>query len=106
MAAIRSRQLPLAKHEPQVQLLGKGCCGSSCSSPRGELIKTNGHKYRDLAIADGADHIQAFYSRVRRQSHLGGMSPDQRAVAHGSKRRRKCQTPGNFIHSCSAIVES
>ena len=62
--------------------------------------------YRDLAIADVADHIQAFYSRVRRQSHLGGISPGKWGATHGPKRRRKCQTPGNSRHSCIAIVES
>jgi hypothetical protein len=43
---------------------------------------------------------------VRRQSHLGGISPGKWEATHGPKRRRKCQTPGNSRHSCIAIVES
>lgn len=29
----------------------------------------------ELAIADVADHINTFYNRTRRHSHLGGISP-------------------------------
>jgi putative transposase len=52
-----------------------------------ERIKKQIYKNRDLAKADVADYIDRFYNRLRRHSHLGGVSPEQFEAAH--KRRRK-----------------
>ena len=52
-----------------------------------ERIKKRIYKNRELALADVADYIDAFYNPIRRHSHLGGLSPDQFEAAH--KRRRK-----------------
>src|SRR6516165_8566815 len=41
-----------------------------------ERIKKQIYKNRELATADVADYIVAFYNRSRRHSHLGGVSPD------------------------------
>lgn len=41
-----------------------------------ELIRKRIYKTRDLARADIFDYIEAFYNRVRRHSHLGGVSPE------------------------------
>ena len=53
-----------------------------------ERIKKLIYKNRELAIADVADYIDTFYNRVRRHSHLGGLSPAQFEAAH--KLRRRC----------------
>jgi putative transposase len=42
-----------------------------------ERIKKHIYNNRDLAVQDIADYIEGFYNRVRRHSHLSGMSPDQ-----------------------------
>jgi len=42
-----------------------------------ERIKKHIYKNRDLANEDISDYIEAFYNRVRRHSHLGGVSPDE-----------------------------
>lgn len=51
-----------------------------------ERIKKHIYKNRDLATEDIANYIEAFYNRIRRHSHLGGVSPDEFEVA--AKRRR------------------
>lgn len=53
-----------------------------------ERIKKQIYKNRELAAADVADYIVAFYNRSRRHGHLGGVSPDQFEEAH--KVRRQC----------------
>jgi putative transposase len=53
-----------------------------------ERIKKPIYKSRDLAIADVADYIDAFYNRTRRHGHLGGLSPEQFEAAHNPRRRR------------------
>ena len=45
------------------------------SSLKKERIKKRIYKTRELAIADIADYIEAFYNPTRRHSHLGGVSP-------------------------------
>ena len=45
------------------------------SSLKKERIKKRIYKTRDLARADIFDYIEAFYNRVRRHTHLGGVSP-------------------------------
>jgi putative transposase len=57
------------------------------SSLKKERIKKQIYKNRQLAIADLSDHIDMFYNRTRRHSHLGGLSPEQFEAAH--KRPRK-----------------
>jgi putative transposase len=52
-----------------------------------ERIKKHTYKTRELAIADIADYIEIFYNGTRRDSHLGGVSPDQFEAAHKPKRR-------------------
>jgi putative transposase len=47
-----------------------------------ERIKKLIYKNRALAIADLADYIDTFYNRMRRHSHLGGLSPEQFEAAH------------------------
>ena len=46
------------------------------SSLKTERIKKRIYKTRELARADIFDYIEMFYNRVRRHSHLGGMSPE------------------------------
>ena len=47
-----------------------------------ERIKKQIYKSLELALADVADYIDAFYNRTRRHSHLGGVSPEQFEAAH------------------------
>lgn len=42
-----------------------------------ERIKKHIYNNRELAVQDIADYIEGFYNRVRRHSHLSGVSPDQ-----------------------------
>jgi putative transposase len=49
---------------------------SFLSSLKKERIKKRIYKTRDLARADVFDYIEMFYNRIRRHSHLGGISPD------------------------------
>jgi len=58
------------------------------SSLKKERIKKRIYKNRELAIADVADHIETFYNRSRRHSHLGGLNPEQFEAAHKPRRRR------------------
>ncbi|MFM5509588.1 IS3 family transposase [Aeromonas rivipollensis] len=46
------------------------------SSLKKERIRKRIYKTRDLARADIFDYIETFYNRVRRHSHLGGVSPE------------------------------
>ena len=57
------------------------------SSLKKERIKKQIYKNRDLALADVADYIVAFYNRTRRHSHLGGLSPEQFESAHKARRQ-------------------
>src|SRR5512134_3602497 len=52
------------------------------SSLKKERITKQIYKNRELAIADIADYIDTFYNRIRRHSHLGGLSPEQFEAAH------------------------
>lgn len=45
------------------------------SSLKKERIKKRVYKTRDLARADIFDYIEVFYNRIRRHSHIGGVSP-------------------------------
>lgn len=45
------------------------------SSLKKERIKKRIYKTREMARADVFDYIEMFYNRIRRHSHLDGMSP-------------------------------
>jgi putative transposase len=51
-----------------------------------ERIKKHIYTNRDLAFNDVANYIETFYSRTRRHSHLGGLSPEQFEAAHRPRR--------------------
>jgi putative transposase len=57
------------------------------SSLKKERVKKQIYRNRDLAIADLADYIEAFYNRTRRHSYLGGLSPEQFETAHSGTRK-------------------
>ena len=46
------------------------------SSLKKERIRKRIYKTREMARADVFDYIEVFYSRSRRHSHLGGVSPE------------------------------
>ena len=46
------------------------------SSLKKERIKKQVYRTRDLAKADIFEYIEMFYNRIRRHSHLGGVSPE------------------------------
>jgi putative transposase len=46
------------------------------SSLKKERVRKRIYKTRDLARADIFDYIETFYNRIRRHSHLGGVSPE------------------------------
>jgi putative transposase len=46
------------------------------SSLKKERIKKRVYKTRSLARADIFDYIESFYNRIRRHSHIGGVSPE------------------------------
>ncbi|EXD68826.1 integrase core domain protein [Acinetobacter baumannii 58452] len=46
------------------------------SKLREERIKKWIYKTREMARADMFDYIEMFYNRIRRYSHLDGISPD------------------------------
>jgi putative transposase len=52
------------------------------SSLKKERIKKQIYKNRELARADVADDIDAFYNRTRRHRHVGGVSLEQFEAAH------------------------
>ena len=58
------------------------------SSLKKERIKKHIYKNRDLAVADVAEYIDAFYNQTRRHSHLGGLSPLQFEAAHRPTKKR------------------
>jgi len=60
------------------------CCFSSLKKER---IKKHIYTNRELALADVADCIDAFYNRTCRHGHSGGISPDQFEAAPPSGRR-------------------
>ena len=46
------------------------------SSLKKERIRRLVYRTRDLAKADIFKYIEMFYNRIRRHSHLGGVSPE------------------------------
>jgi len=69
-------------HNLQPSMSRRGNCWDNAvvesffSSLKKERIKKRVYKTRDLARADIFDYIEAFYNRIRRHSHLGGISPE------------------------------
>ncbi|APC19647.1 hypothetical protein BLL42_28500 (plasmid) [Pseudomonas frederiksbergensis] len=57
------------------------------SSLKKERIRKRIYKTRDMARANVFDYIEVFYNRIRRYSHLGGVSPEafERASLGGWK---------------------
>ena len=53
-----------------------------------ERIKKRIYPSRDVALADIAADIDAFYNRTRRHSHLGGVSPEEFEATPNRGRRR------------------
>jgi len=58
------------------------------SSLKKERIKKHIYKTRDLAHADIADYIEAFYNRSRRHTHLNGVSPETFEATVKTKKMR------------------
>ena len=54
----------------------KSLSESFFSSLKKERIKKRIYKTREMARADVFDYIEMFYNRIRRHSHLDGMSPE------------------------------
>ena len=53
-----------------------------------ELVKKRIFKNREIAQAAISGYIESFYSRTRRHSHLGGVSPEEfEAAAQRPKTR-------------------
>lgn len=52
------------------------------SSLKKERIKKRIYPTREVALADIADYVETFYNRTRRNSYLGGVSPEQYEAAH------------------------
>jgi len=46
------------------------------SSLKKERIRKQVYRTRELAKADIFEYIEMFYNRIRRHSHLGGVSPE------------------------------
>ena len=55
--------------------------------PKKERIRSRINQTRDLAMADTFDFIEMFYNRNRRQSHLGGVSPEGNPMGRESRAR-------------------
>jgi putative transposase len=58
------------------------------ASLKKERIKKQIYKNRELALADVAEYLEAFYNRARRHSHLAGVSPEEFEGAHIRRQRR------------------
>ena len=69
-------------HDLEPSMSGKGNCWDNAvaesffSSLKKRRIKKRVYKTRELARADIFDYIEVFYSRQRRHSQLGGVSPE------------------------------
>jgi putative transposase len=63
--------------EPSMSRRGNNAVAESFfSSLKKERVKKRIYKTRDIATADIRDYIESFYNRIRRHSHLGGVSPE------------------------------
>jgi putative transposase len=86
------RRFCLSNHlEPSMSR--KGNCWDNAvvesffGSLKKERIKKQIYRSREVAAADVADYIAAFYNRSRRHGHLGGLSPEQFEAAHTTLRQ-------------------
>ena len=61
---------------------------SFSSSLKRERIKKKIYRNRGIAVEDIADYIDSFYNTERRQSHLGGISPEKFEAALKRSPRR------------------
>ena len=50
-----------------------------------ERIKKHIYKNQELGLNDVAEYIESFHNRTRRQSQLGGLSPDQFEAAQNPR---------------------
>jgi putative transposase len=75
--------------EPSMSRKGNGWDNAVAESFFGTLKKERKqiYKNRELAAADVADYIVAFYNRSRRHGHLGGVSPERFEAAHKARRQ-------------------
>jgi putative transposase len=70
------------EHHLQPSMSRRGNCWDNAvaesffSSLKKERIKKRIYKTREIARADVFDYIEVFYNRKRRNSHLGGVSPE------------------------------
>ena len=70
------------EHDLEPSMSRRGNCWDNAvaesffSSLKKERIKKRVYKTRDLARSDIFDYIEMFYTRTRRHSHLGGISPE------------------------------
>ncbi|MDI9720677.1 IS3 family transposase, partial [Acinetobacter junii] len=70
------------KHNVVPSMSRRGNCWDNAvaesffSSLKKERIKKRIYKTREMARADVFDYIEMFYNRIRRHSHLDGMSPE------------------------------
>lgn len=69
------------------------------SSLKKERIRKRIYKTRDLARADIFDYIEVFYNRVRRHSHLGGVSPGflLKAISRAQPQKNMRYIPQAFV---------
>ena len=69
-------------HHPEPGMSRRGKCWDNAvaesffSSLKKERIKKRIYKARDIATAEIDDYIEPFYNRIRRHSHLSGVSPE------------------------------
>ena len=71
-----------SEHQLEPSMSRRGNCWDNAvaesffSSLKKERIRKRIYKTRDLSRADVFDYIEMFYNRIRRHSHLGGVSPE------------------------------
>lgn len=81
-------------NSPEPSMSRKGNCWDNAvaesffNSLKKERITKRIYASRDVALADIADYIDTFYNRIRRHSHIGGVSPEQFEATHKLERRR------------------
>lgn len=81
-------------HHLQLSMSRGGNCWDNAvtesffSSLKKERLKKRIYKTRDIANAEIYEHIEMFYNRTRRHSHLSGVSPE--AFEAVSKRASRC----------------
>ncbi len=89
-----SRRLFRRANHLEPRMSRKGNCWvnavvESCfSSLKKERIKRRIYSSCDVALADIANYVDAFYNRRSRQSHLGGVSREEFEATHKQGRRR------------------